>query len=234
VEILPPRSLTRRQFRKISIYRDHPFGIVVAANVQLHGIRMGLDKLSHFRGGGFIYFKQYNDYIHKYKRQYDAPLARRKAFEEAIDLGIKSEHSLLGTRGTGVFSYADLEANFQGLKLLLNLCLDPEPGSHPYLSQVTRDGKKQWVLAKSVNMARYFNPSFDEFINPSVFSDKVWPTTATQLKKYCPQLHTPAFADFYPADLFQAPSANRLYLQRLINHGTLVDPTPYSLKTLCQ
>ena len=41
--------------------------------------------------------------------------SHKVSMEKAIDLGIIGEKNILGRYASGVFSFADLEANFQGL-----------------------------------------------------------------------------------------------------------------------
>ncbi|MBL1278781.1 MAG: hypothetical protein COA33_000790 [Fluviicola sp.] len=70
---------------------------------------VGTDKLGHFFAQGFEYFE----------------IAREKGVEAALMYGIRTELGKFGLRTTGVFSYADLEANEDGLKFYQDLYNNP-------------------------------------------------------------------------------------------------------------
>ena len=81
----------------------------------LYVIYFGTDKLSHWMSTGERYYR-------KYKKNFKKFNDKEKAFKEAINYGIFLDRFILGGISSGVFSYADLEANFQGLLFNRNFC----------------------------------------------------------------------------------------------------------------
>jgi hypothetical protein len=75
--------------------------------ISMAGVRFGLDKLLHFAVVGGSYHR-----IYRALRK--SGVGDAKARHAVIWAGVQSEKSLLGLQGTGVFSYADMEANMQG------------------------------------------------------------------------------------------------------------------------
>ncbi len=97
----------------------------LAPNVQINGVYLGLDKLAHFASTGRRYFKRYL----KRLRAGDTEI---EATQSAIRYGLLNEASVLGWWASGVFSYGDMEANYQGLRFYKKLCFDQ---TDTYLSQ---------------------------------------------------------------------------------------------------
>jgi hypothetical protein len=63
-----------------------------------------------------------------------------------VRFGVRSEKGLLRLSGAGVFSYADLEANYQGLRFYRGICED---------SLLVRDlATRAWRLAAPFDIAR--------------------------------------------------------------------------------
>ena len=118
---------------------------------------IGTDKLGHFIAQGFQYFKKC--YL------------QNNGVEEALLYGINSELTYYGLITTGVYSYGDLVANFQGMRFW-NDILGQYPdilkeAIHPYIQ--FENGK--WVAINPVDMRRYFDAGWDERINQNLFSD---------------------------------------------------------------
>ncbi len=120
--------------------------------IQYNGIRIGLDKLEHFFGSGYLYFeKRYLEH---------APLS------EALSFGAKREIGILGGYTTGVISFADLSANFSGMRFwnhLLNENPDVigDQAIEPYVG--CNDGR--WTLIHPVTLRNYVDRTWDEAFN---------------------------------------------------------------------
>ena len=99
--------------------------------------------------------------------------------------GLRLEKTLVGGLADGVFSHADLEANFQGLRLARNMC----EGESPHL--VLADGT--WRLTRAVDLRDYVNPGFDETYNTSQYPWFRWGLVKPILiQEYCPIWQSPA------------------------------------------
>lgn len=147
--------------------------IPLSPNIQVNGIYFGTDKLSHFSSTSRSYLK-------KYLKQRDQGVGEEEAMKSAINLGILKETTILGLKAIGVYSYGDLEANFQGFLFYKNMCLNQEG---TYLNQ---DSTGKWVLVRAPNIRDYATPYWDETFNHSYRSEKNWMKTSRMIKKkYC-------------------------------------------------
>ncbi|WP_241902690.1 hypothetical protein [Vibrio breoganii] len=120
--------------------------------INVNGTYIGTDKISHFLGSGYEYYKRYRKAI-----QSTSP---ELAQMEAIAWADSMEGGLLGMKVVGVYSYADLEANYQGFLFAKDLC------DKPYIKQVD----SQWQLTTPIEVENYVNPNWDESFNVSAYS----------------------------------------------------------------
>ncbi|MBT3236672.1 MAG: hypothetical protein HN353_12020 [Bdellovibrionales bacterium] len=127
------------------------------ALVQMGDHRIGSDKFEHFFGSGFRYFKKHYFKGHSVKR--------------VLRFGIWLERYILGATTTGVFAYADLVANFTGMRFwnhVLQLRDDPYGKDFNYGPYVVCQDDR-WVKVKTFNWASYIDDGWDEGINCSRF-----------------------------------------------------------------
>lgn len=110
--------------------------------IMVNGVRIGVDKLSHFMTEG-------RDYWRHTRPHYDV--------NEAMKIGIDEEEGRYGWRATGVKSYGDMAANYQGFQFWKNLY----EGDRPYFK--CEGGR--WKQARSFDWKDYVNASMDESIN---------------------------------------------------------------------
>lgn len=118
---------------------------------------IGTDKLEHMFGMGFIYFNRY------YKKQKD--------LENVLKRGVFYEKTILGGNviATGIFSYADLSANFNGMRFWNHMLLkqDDVLGSEHNLGPYVACENKQWVAKEKIDFTQYIDKTMDESINCS-------------------------------------------------------------------
>ena len=88
-------------------------------------------------------------YFDVYKSSLKKGLSEERATLKAINYGISLEKTILGFWASGVFSFGDLEANYQGLLFNLRFCDDKR--GIPYLK--IRKGK--WVLESEIDIKDY-------------------------------------------------------------------------------
>jgi hypothetical protein len=133
-----------------------PMGYIV----NLGGKYYGTDKFEHFFGKGFSYFTKY------YKEG--------KSIDHILDYGAATENGLLGASMTGVYSYGDLGANFNGMRFWNHVLqknddiLGKKYNAGPYV----RCQQGQWRKVKSIDWSLYFDQSFSEGHNCSKFRTK--------------------------------------------------------------
>jgi hypothetical protein len=166
-----------------SIYRDINYIEGISLNlkelsdlVNIQGYLIGLDKIGHYFAEGWHYFEMtaLND----------------KSIYEALAWGRKKEAGLFGYTTTGVFSYADLVANFNGMRFWNKILLkrdDPIKGrianllNRSYVScsiQIISSLKageivKAWEVNAKFDISDYIDGSWDEGNNCNSYEDPV-------------------------------------------------------------
>lgn len=150
-----------------SIYQDYdfwdafPYYITkdtLGAAININGYVVGADKFGHFFGQGYTYFK----------RTY---LDLNASLEKAIANGHESESLYFGLQTTGVYSYGDLSANYEGMRFWKKLIgkrtnlEDTKIDSNPYVKCINN----KWVINNPIDWNEYVSPAWDEGINCSLF-----------------------------------------------------------------
>lgn len=198
----------------------------LSPNLQMNGIYFGADKLSHFASTGRRYLKHYLKKLRK-------GFSEEEAKQSMIRFGLLNEKTVLGIWPSGVFSYGDMEANYQGFVFYKKLCLDDNEN---YLEQ-SEDGK--WNLKNKPDMRNYVNPDWDETFNLSHFAKGTWKKTALIIKAdYCSLKESPKVIDrmtYYQARATTSFSLG--YINELKAEGYRRAPVPeqeQSIDELCQ
>ncbi|MFM6927967.1 MAG: hypothetical protein ACKOX6_05850 [Bdellovibrio sp.] len=181
--------------RKDSVYRDWKArdGYILASNrarvselalsplIKIGDRDVGVDKLEHMFGMGHKYYRAYYD--------------KNTSIDNVLSNGTLWEKTLLGGNmlATGVFSYADLSANFNGMRFWNNMLLKSDDilGSQynrgPYVQCVD----DQWIVNKSkpIDFRDYVDESFDESVNCSKMA------TRGGRKKFAKQIQSEQLSD---------------------------------------
>jgi hypothetical protein len=202
-------------FKKHSIYKNVPSGALakqmpIAGQINLDGIYVGMDKLSHFFNVGHHYYDQYEKAIKKGK-------THDQAVQAAIDWGIESEKSFYGLWMIA-FSYADLEANYQGFKFYLELCEGPKP-------YVMKAPNGKWLKSSRMfDFHEYMNPNMDESFNANGYPDKKFAWIESSIASYCPQLlsRSPAAARRTAYSKRMVVSQSQAYVESLEKSGAIL------------
>jgi hypothetical protein len=137
--------------------------LALAPMVYIGNQLIGIDKLEHMFGMGYIYFKNHH--------------IKGKSLKTVLKRGIILEKTTLGGNviATGVFAYADLAANFNGMRFWNHMLqkredvLGEKYNAGPYVS--CNQGKWQ-VTEKKIDFKNYVDKSMDESINCSKFATK--------------------------------------------------------------
>ncbi|MFN8369608.1 MAG: hypothetical protein U0T83_03175 [Bacteriovoracaceae bacterium] len=225
-----PNPHNRRELRDLSIYKEFTSFFSkdkifpVAPNIRVNNIDIGTDKLGHFISLGLNYYYTYRAALNNRNE------TTNDAFIAAIEYGIFTEKTYYGYLTSGVFSYADLEANFQGLIFILNIC-GPFNG---YIKFNQALGK--WVKNAKFDIKPYVNPNWNEVYNPSHYSDKPWKKVSKVLseKKYCERLYSNKINTFFEElKLRDEMSFSKNYLDHKIASGELNDNQLHSIQNFC-
>ena len=131
-------------------WRFIPAHFHLASIVNVCGVRMGADKLTHFFDDGFHY--------------YNALRSKRKKLEpeDIRQLSMVFELSYMGTRITGIASRADIEANLAGVQYYGELF----GGKSPMIGRGL-DGRL--VMLRRPDICDYVTPQYDERILPNEY-----------------------------------------------------------------
>jgi len=185
-------------YQRESIYRglSFPYVLPMARSIRVGEVYLGIDKVSHFFGFGRRYYQ-------RYLRLIGEGMTEQEALDKVIANGLSQESSLVGGLVDGVISFGDLEANFQGFQMLLDLTRGPEPFF------VQENGI--WRTQGQVDFSRFVTPGFDESYRLPYFTYFRWRKVRPLLEdRYCasPEVRTRLQERFkhysvYPPSLFQ-------------------------------
>jgi hypothetical protein len=166
-----------------SIYRDIDYIEGISLNlkelsdvVNINDVHIGIDKLGHFFAEGWRYFEMV--------------AFEEKTVYDALAWGKEKETGLFGYSTTGIFSYADLSANFNGMRFwnkVLRKQGDPLKGVFANLLEwpyVTCDIQVldsinageivwAWEYNTAFDIADYVDESWDEANNCNSYADPV-------------------------------------------------------------
>lgn len=219
---LPRRRLSRRDsvYQAFRIFEAPSLGGEVgrlAAVVNLDGHLIGADKLGHFFSQGYAYFEK--------------AYLQGEGVEAAMAYGEWSERTYYGALLTGVYSYADLVANFNGMRFWIHLLDEfPDPlgeeAAMPYVSCF----QGRWVRNREFDWRAYVDAGWDEafncngFRNPQLVS-KVGRAIASLERRFGERLDCPVSRQ--PGPMLRAKYGP--YYGRLVNLDghRVMSPVPW-------
>jgi len=174
----------RTHFEEVgdSMYRYIPQLYVssLSDTINVNGIYFGDDKIAHFFGFGRRYYR-------RYLRALGAGMDSEAASLEAIRYGVRNENGFMGKLIDGIFSHADLEANYQGMQMARSFC----EGASPNI--VGKPGA--WVWDHDTDFSEFVIPTIDEGFNNSHYIKMYWPGVRRRLQRYCAIENLPFVAD---------------------------------------
>jgi hypothetical protein len=161
-----------------SIYHGHPlwatrvaglFG--VGPTIKVNDVLIGSDKLGHFVSQGRKYWRRYQ------KSGDESQAAEHSAY---------TERALFGQMTTGVYSNADLVANYEGHRFFRSLFEDDIVPGKPAILQWRGD---HWVMQRPFTWADHVNVYWDEALNINHFDKLLYPHMEERLLGFCPDFH---------------------------------------------
>lgn len=200
--------------RRQSIYRGHPFWATrvigffgVGPTIKLNGQLVGSDKLGHFFSQGRKFYSRFR------KLQDEAEAAKRSAY---------TERAIFGQMTTGVYSNADLVANYEGYRFYRSLFEDGiVAGKRAILA---RDGDG-WRVQRAFTFADHVNAYWDEALNVNHFDRLLYPHMKERLVDFCD-------------DFEQKPQRYRVRGEEALasryDHLQLRDTSELRLDSLCE
>lgn len=158
-----PRFERIQMYPEESVYhaarwRFIPSRFHLASIVQVCGVRMGADKLTHFFDDGFHYF--------------NALRSKRKQLEpeDIRQLSMVFEKTYMGTRITGIVSRADVEANLAGVQFYSDFFIADSP-------IIGRDRNGRLLMLRKPDICDYVTNQYDERILPNEYTYSLMETS---------------------------------------------------------
>ena len=199
--------------RRDSIYEGHPFWATrvvslfgVGPTIKLNQQLIGSDKLGHFLSQGRKFYRRY------LVSRDEAQAAKQSAF---------TERAIFGKPFTGVYSNADLVANYEGYRFYRSLFDDNIIPGKPAILAWNED---HWVIQRKFTWADHVNAYWDEALNINYYDRLLYPYMKVRLQTFCP-------------DYAAAPDAfsieNEDILQQRYAHLQMRDTTDLRLENLC-
>ncbi|MCP4982615.1 MAG: hypothetical protein GY935_19230 [Gammaproteobacteria bacterium] len=145
IQMYPEESVYRA-----ANWRFIPSRFHLASVINVCGVRMGADKLTHFFDDGFHYF--------------NALRSKRKDLdpEDIRLLSMAFEKTYMGTRLTGIVSRADIEANLAGVQFYSDFFIAQSP-------LIGRAADGRLTLLRGPDICDYVTQQYDERILPNEF-----------------------------------------------------------------
>jgi hypothetical protein len=128
-------------------------GIPFAPTIRTSDLLIGADKFGHFLDEGYYYYEMYN--------------TLKMDLEQVLKFGHVLEYSVHGQFLSGVFSFADLAANYEGLRFWTHM-LGSERDKKQSIYLDCKNGK--WKQIKTIDLAEYISYAWDEGMNCNKFN----------------------------------------------------------------
>lgn len=159
----PARYKTRF---KESIYATFPSNyFTISETVKVYGAQFGTDKIAHI-------FQQGYTYLRIYERGLAKNLSKEAATKRACNWGRRSERTFYGNLVSGVYSNADLAANYAGLKFYQNLTEPVKIGDETKSPLVVLENGVWKLNVAPENLLKPFVTNhLNEARNPSIYTN---------------------------------------------------------------
>lgn len=182
-----------------SIYIFMPFDYAsLSPTINLYGAKLGTDKIEHFFQQGYKYYTIRNDEIASGKPDTEAE-------KKAVAWGQRTERTYFGLMVSGVYSNADLYANYAGMKFYSHLTTPLKIGETTRPAILTlADGR--WKVNKNIDLREtlikpFLTDHLNEALNPSGYAFNIYPTVKRVVRdQACPEWRN-LMPDIKKADL---------------------------------
>ncbi|MEP6900723.1 MAG: hypothetical protein ABJA66_03175 [Actinomycetota bacterium] len=214
-----------------SIYRTFPSNyLTISETVNLFGREFGIDKIAHIFQQGYTYYRMVEDAQEK-------KLSSAEALRKAVNWGRITEKTYYGFWVSGVYSNADLAANFIGLKFYQGLTREITINGQtrpPIL--ILKDGI--WKFNENVNLREsllkpLISNHLSEAYNPSIYANFFGFRAAvrgTVKKQACPQWRK-LYPNYSAADFDKITADLRLWYGA--DYGSKDSPNFITIANTC-
>lgn len=172
IDIFPSRDKLKSDYINNSIYAKSFLlkTFPLAPTININGVYIGSDKIGHFFSVGRYYYRVY-------LRSKMLGFSNWDAIMKSYKAGLFSEKTYYGLWASGVYSYADLQANYEGFHWALSFCEGPRP------MLFKKDGVWHWN--GNFQIQDYVSPLWDETFNTNSYSKSRGREVFKQLSKRC-------------------------------------------------
>ena len=144
--------------------------LVQSSTIKANGVYFGDDKLVHFHHTSLSYYRRYRSLL---AAGLDAETASQEVIEHYSRNAFWSEEKMFGLIATGIFSNADLAANYAGFKFYANLSEAVRLKGEQREPLVLRTGVF-WRLNRHVRpgsgwFSVYISDHWNEALNPNLY-----------------------------------------------------------------
>lgn len=163
-----------------SIYIAAPIDFAtLSPTVRLFGVEFGTDKLDHFFQQGYKYYKLHKAAVAK-------GMPPNQALQKAINWGQMTERTYFGLLVSGVYSNADLYANYAGMKFYQGLTEPVSIGNETRAAiLVLKNGK--WTISvadlRKDLLKPFVSDHLNEALNPSGYAFTIFRSVRRLVKK---------------------------------------------------
>jgi hypothetical protein len=163
-----------------SIYVTMPINYAtLSPTIRMNAVELGTDKIDHFFQQGYKYYKIYTGQLAKGK-------SPEQAAKKAVSWGKMTEKTYFGLWVAGVYSNADLYANYAGMKFYLGLTQPVQIGNETRPATFALVNGS-WEAASETGGSELLKPfvadQMNEALNPSVYSFIVYPVVRDVVRK---------------------------------------------------
>jgi len=148
---------------KESIYRGLTFvkvpTTVLAPTIRIENLFIGSDKFGHFVTEGHVYFKRF--------------VLEKRSLIDTLSYGVETEGGIYGLKSSGVYTFADLVANFHGLRFWMHLLgTEKDILTDKKVPGMFECRDDRWVRTRSFDWKNYLDEAWDEGVNCSAFASQ--------------------------------------------------------------
>ncbi|HMU33809.1 MAG TPA: hypothetical protein PKC89_08090 [Pyrinomonadaceae bacterium] len=141
--------------------------LTISPTIRMYGVEFGVDKIEHFFQQGYTYYKIS-------EKAAESGISPANADKKAIKWGKTSERTFYGSLVSGVFSNADLYANYAGMRFYQGLTKPLKIGDRTRPPVLTFQGGA-WVFTdigeiRKIFIRPFISEHLNEALNPSIFS----------------------------------------------------------------
>ena len=178
--LLYPDTDSREEIHQETIYRDISILKSQSRHIRIGHVIFGEDKFEHFFGMGFLHYVKYRGTFKKLLRKgFSKEQARREAIKKSLPFSIYSENTFVGLWPSGIFSFADIEANIASIPFYDEICRE---------NPILKKKGKIWLRVRDFDFVDYLHPFWNEAINMNYYAPKVWPEIKPYLLEYCDKM----------------------------------------------